>query len=73
MNVSKLRVDKCNTREQWFVTANVNGLSYQERFYSEPTSSQVAEAVESFEVNYAGLTEQQRQPVKVKLHHSEVA
>lgn len=54
-----------------FVTAMVNDLEYQEWFESEPTLSQVNIAVESFEVNYAGLNESNNKPVKVEPHHSE--
>lgn len=55
-----------------FVTAEINGLEYQEWFEGEPTTLIEADTIRNFERNYAGLNKQARIPVKVKQHHSEV-
>ena len=41
---------------RWVVAADVNGLGYQEFFDTKPTTSQINEAVQSFERNYDQLT-----------------
>ena len=55
-----------------FVTADIELLTYQMWFPRQPHEDDVIEAVDSFEINYAGLNKQARIPVKVKQHHSEV-
>ncbi len=57
--------------KSWVVTATVNGLDYQQRFDYEPSLSEVGVAVESFEINYAGLNESNNKQIKVTKHHGE--
>ena len=55
----------------FIVTAKLGKLGYQEEFKSMPTELDMFLASKSFEINYAGLNEKERQPIEVKPHHME--
>lgn len=55
-----------------FITADIELLSYQMWLPSEPSTLLAEDVISSFEINYDGLNEQQRKPVIVTKHHSEV-
>ena len=54
-----MKASKVKTSTQkdgtWLVTASVDEIDYQSRFFSEPSQKEIFDAVKSFEDNYAEL------------------
>jgi len=64
MKANNIEIGRCGST--YFVTAKVEAVPYQKRFKAEPTANEVKAAIESFEVNYAGLNESNNKPLTAK-------